>query len=183
MLRRTSCLIGCLLALAVVPAVAQGPAIQAGERLRVTMRPDTARPGSSARWDGRLVRLTDDQLVLDPGSGRGELALERARVREVSRFAGRHNRAGKGALIGAITMGSLGLIVDISCGGKEGCDAIGCPSTGMGTVGGALSGAAIGALIGLFVKGDRWEKVTLQEARVAPTAVDGRPGIALQLRF
>jgi hypothetical protein len=110
---------------------------------------------------------------------------------DVSR--GRHRKWGRGALIGGIVGGVLGLGLSVawaasdcpSISGSTGCDGerpglIIAASTAVSGIGFGIIGAGIGALF----KTDRWEEVPLDRLSVsfAPKR-DGRFALGLTYRF
>ena len=161
----------------VLPLAAQAPALE-GRKVRVTV----AATGGTRRREAVVRSWDADSLRLVPSRGAGDVAVSWGDVRKVEYVAGRSNAAGKGALIGAIFGGAFGLAADISCAGAEGWDSIGCPPTGAATAAGAAFWGGIGALIGLAFKRDKWVgEPTPFELR--STVQEGRPGIAVSLRF
>ena len=146
-----------------------------------TVRVSTAQLRSGTQvvilsWDA-------DSLRVDPAGPVEYVAVPWSEVQKVEYKSGRTNSAGKGALIGGIVGGTLGLIADVSCAGAEGWDAMGCPPMGAATVGGAVFWAGVGALIGLAVKRDQWAEARPIPLQVAPTMQDGRPAISMSWRF
>ncbi|MCU0620287.1 MAG: hypothetical protein MUC69_02155, partial [Gemmatimonadales bacterium] len=110
------------------------------------------------------------------------------------RRAHAEHHAGWGALIGLVPGLVLGAWLAIRCaaadlaaGAMNGLDRrlLALPLVGalVGAGIGALLGAGAAALIGAPISAERWEAVDARTLGVAPSAIDGVPGIALSLRF
>lgn len=154
-------------------AAAQGAAIAAGARVRITT-------DSAPAWPvvGSLLSATRDsvRVRLLPSSEPTSLANERIQTLAVS--AGRHGHAVQGLIIGSAS----GLVIGAVGGYASGDDP---PQTFMGMTKGekarlaaavlGVVGAGAGALIGHFVKTEEWRTVALPvQVSIAPT---GRGGI------
>ena len=116
---------------------------------------------------GRIYRWTTDtvNLVHPPGSSVAIPLSDLARM-EVERTKG---HAGTGALIGGGISGALGLALGIAATDDEFFDAD-AGDVVVFTAVMAASGAALGALIGLMVRTDGWEKVPLPPRAAATHA-------------
>ena len=168
----------CALVAGTLQAQAPAPAL-VGATVRVRTTTPRLRSGTQA-----VIRSWDtDSLRVDPAGPVEYVALSWSAVQKVEYKAGRTNSAGRGALIGGIVGGTLGLIADVSCSGAEGWDTMGCPPTGAATVAGAVFWGGVGALIGLAIKRDRWADATPIPLQVAPTMQDGRPAVSMSWRF
>lgn len=145
---------------------APAPPGPAGADIRYARVPD-----SSLFTRARLIsldseRLVFEQLVLDPADGRqawvaGSLGTSSLAALQVK--VGRRGNAGRGALIGAV----VGAISGLGCTTWEPGWPMTPPSDGECLTFGVVSGAATGALIGLFVKSDVWAPAVLP-SRTAP---------------
>jgi hypothetical protein len=129
----------CLLLSANV-APAQPPA--AGSRVRVTL---LAHP--DAPITGTLLAYRPESLTIAAGADSTERAFVRADLLRLERSTGMHNKAGKGALIGAVAGGVGAALLGAlfaSAIKEEGTDAIPIVLGAGGAIGGGLIGAAIG---------------------------------------
>lgn len=149
----------CLIVLTVgtgVTALAQDVSLL-HHRVRVTTAADSAQ--QETRYAGLVTALANDTLTLVRKGVVRAVPLPAVRRLEVSR--GRRGYARTGALIGA----GLGVVAGLAAVGADD----GQGSTGAGIVvvplGAALYGG-VGALIGTFVRRERWEVVPLDPFRV-----------------
>ena len=155
------------------------PPVKVGDRVRVT-----APHEDIFRDIGTLARIDADTLVV----GARAIAVEWVTRLEVSR--GQKSRVGRGAVVGGLIGGAIGLGLAIAwvANDCEFADTSGCGSeVGIIAAGAAivgLPGAGIGAAIGAVQRTDRWEEVPLDRLRVsfAPQR-DGRFGLGLSVRF
>jgi hypothetical protein len=161
-------------------ALAQANApVQPGQRVRVrstvTSTPELTGVVEAVRPDTLLVR-DDDRSVAT--------AVPLPTVDRLQVSLGRHSHwvrgAGIGFVVGAVTGAVLG-----AAGHNEEDVFFGPGATAfMGAILLSPIGAATGALVGLMVKTERWETVSLD--RVAPTVsggLDGRLSVGLRLTF
>ena len=154
----------CLL-IAAAPAAAAGQTIKPGTHVR-------ASTDRYPRLEGTLRSVTIDSIVVD---------TVRLPISSISQLQVRHRRgnAGKGALIGGITLGvASGIAGAAGCAGSSGSfidcsDRVPAAFLTGGFLGFAV-GAGIGAVIGAFVKTDRWERVAV--GRLLVSAAPGRNG-------
>jgi len=126
-----------------------------GSRVRITM----AKP-SKQRHLGTLVSLDQDSVRFLDSSGVNAVPVTSVGRLELSR--GRRSNAGKGAIIGGVTAGALGLILGLAASTED--DAfveIGTGEIAAVTVILGAGGAGIGALIGATSKSEHWEPVAL----------------------
>ncbi len=128
-----------------------------GVRVRVA---STAR-GEGA--DGVLVRADESRITLalpasDHHSRPGEITLQIEPATRVQLYQGKRRHVLLGTAIGAVAFGLLGASFTV--------DPVTCRDPGSTTFcshgeavgGGALVGAGIGALVGYFVRTDRWSE-------------------------
>ena len=132
---------------------------------------------------GNLLAI-DDETLLVKLAGRAEpLRLRRASVERFEVSRGRRSGAGKGALVGGLSLLVVGALAHNLCGFNPDCEGP-PPPTSEDTVtrlaSSAAVGAGIGALFGSAFGGERWERVPLSVA-VAPQRRGARA--ALTLRF
>lgn len=141
------------------------PVPAAGADIRYSTKAD-----STSFTRARLVSLDADSLVYDrlvarpAGDGSRWVAgsLPTASIALLHVRAGSRNNAGRGALIG----GALGLVAAIGCALEE--EGWLTPTPGQCFVGGAISGAATGAVIGLLVRSAVWAPAVLPTAPEPP---------------
>lgn len=164
--------------LVVLSAVIQGVAAQdplaiaAGERVRLTLA--SGRPAVV----GLLVTQDRDSLHVRPQPDAPPIALARAGVTSVDVSLGHHGHAGTGALAGLVVGGVAGAALGGSCGG----DFL-CPGAGGGALLLGATGTAFGAIVGLFVRSERWEPVYPKQVEVGLVPVPGGAGFGVSLRF
>jgi hypothetical protein len=179
-------------ALVLLPGISS-PAAAAGEdALTLADLARGERVKARLRAGGKTVKGTvesalADEIVVRPlEPGKPLMRLSPAQMEDLDVARGKRSRWREGALIGfvpgAVLMGVAVVGLD-EC--YKDCDTFG-PVVGYGLAGGAITGA-VGALIGLAVKTDRWTGVTTTTTRprVALTLSpmpDGFRG-ALSLRF
>jgi hypothetical protein len=165
------------------PAAAQDPQpIGPGVRVRI------AASGSKERLKGTVQSL--DQGVLAVISDDHQLVrVPRATITSLETGWGRKGNAKKGFIIGAAIGVAGGLLVCAASdeewpfdesGVNSSCDGgewVGIPLLAGGTYGG------IGALIGHFIKSDRWIEVPLDRVKVSLGPAREGLGLALSVRF
>jgi hypothetical protein len=154
-------LVAVLLA-AAVPVAAQEPAhVSTGDKVRLT-------PTGAGRFKATVLDVQPDALVVRLGEGAPRrIALSGLSRLEVAR--GRRGHVLQGALIGFLP----GFVLGAYAGNALGCDDQGadCTDVGAAVAGGLMAGgvtALAGGLVGLAVRGDRWQKVELPAGRTAP---------------
>lgn len=151
---------------------AQAPAVEPGDRVRVTLEADGRIVGDLGRIDASGIFLID---------GRGGRAIGLDRIAGIERRIGRKNYIGRGALIGGGVAFAVGgtfgaLVVNGVCDEAGGCGEDTIPAILVfGGIAGA-GGALVGALIGAAASHDIWEA-----ARVPPPAPDAGPALRLGL--
>jgi hypothetical protein len=165
------------------PAAAQDPQpIGPGVRVRI------AASGSKERLKGTVQSL--DQSVLAVISDDHQLVrVPRSTITSLETGWGRKGNAKKGFIIGGAIGVAGGLLtcavsdddwpfeddtINSSC---EGADWVGIPLLAGGVYGG------VGALIGHFIKSDRWVEVPLDRLKLSVGPARAGLGVALSVRF
>jgi hypothetical protein len=136
---------------------------------------------------GRLRAIDDETLLVKVDDRAQPIRLQRSSIEQIEVSRGKRSRAGKGALIGAVSLGIPGVAFGLFAAGfaNFGCEG-GCPAPNYlgGVVGGFVFGAAIGGAIGGALgsasRSERWERVPVSVA-IAPQRRGARA--ALTLRF
>jgi hypothetical protein len=136
-----------------------------GEKVRVTTR-----AGRSPE-KGVVVQTDAESLTVSLGSGRSPVQIPIASIERLEVARGRRTTARDGALVGGFAGAVLG---GLAVGGlmhalcENGSDCSG--ETAQGALVGAglfgTAGAGAGALIGLAIKTDRWERLPVNRVRV-----------------
>ena len=162
-----------------VTLIAQGQeaAPQPGARLRLTFpcelqgQPSPGERRMGCRSAGRLVRLQSDTLTLDAAASTRSYSVRALSRVEISRGTRSHRLAGAGA--GLLVGGGVAFALLHTGGSTSLCDrsanqdAIGSSECiGLAALGG-LAGAGLGAIIGGFVRSERWQDVPLERLRVS----------------
>jgi hypothetical protein len=138
-----------------------------GDRVRLRMT------GERRLLTGKVLEIDGAALVLARGREGGTLRVPFASLERLEVAGGRRNRAGTGAAIGfvpgALFGGTVGLY--IACSEQVRCSPVGPVLVG-GLLGGAATGA-LGALMGLAIRTDRWQAVPLGESAAGRKATVG----------
>ncbi len=170
----------------------QGQQVAVGERVRVSqchseLLSSGYRGTVCKRSIGTLTTLSFNAATVRVEDGADEyaFALDSVTALEVSR--GRHRRWGRGALIGSVVGGAVGLILSVTYVAEDcvwGCDGDEAAVIGFITALGGTGAGIIGAGIGAVVKTERWKKVPLERLRVsfAPRR-DGRVLMGVAIAF
>lgn len=147
-------------------------AIERGERVRLTF--------SSGRSSvvGVLVTQDRDSLRVQPQADAPPVAFPRAAVTAVEASLGYHGHAGPGALIGMLVGGGVGAALGSGCSG----DFL-CPGPGGGALVLGGTGLLFGALVGVFVRSERWEPVYPEHFGVAFVKTPHGLGIGVSIGF
>ncbi len=137
------------------------PAVEAdsGSRVRITV----AKP-SKHRHVGTLVSADADSLRFTTDTP-GVVAIPTGSVTRFERSRGRRSNAGRGALIGGLTLGAAGLIIGIGAAvdnSSWGID-VGPEGVALATLITGATGAGLGALIGAASTGERWEPLAIPD--------------------
>lgn len=165
------------------------PGLEAGDRVRVTFPCDRAlgtafQPtGRVCRSDGRLALLTRDTIVIAAGNSTTAHSLESVSRVEVG--TGTKSHWLPGAAIG-FAVGWTAAYVALSSGGSTStCDqsanqdavSVG-ECVALSALVGGVPGFGLGALVGIFIRSERWQDVPLDRVRVS---AGSGPGDGLRL--
>src|SRR6266850_233893 len=171
-MRHAALLLVALSALARGVAAQDTLAIERGERVRLTLS-----SGRSAVV-GVLVTQDRDSLRVRPRPDAPPVAFPRAGVTSVEASLGRHGHAGTGALVGLVAGGAAGAALGSSCEG----DFL-CPGTGGGALLLGGTGLLFGALVGVFVRSERWESVYPEDLGFTVVKTPGGLGVGVSIGF
>ncbi|MEJ2370041.1 MAG: hypothetical protein P8Y07_04225 [Gemmatimonadales bacterium] len=160
------------------------PVLEAGSRIRLTYPCELALGGSlessgrACRSDGRLASLTGDTIEIEEGDSRSAHPLESLSRVEVS--AGTRSHWLAGAAIGFVVGGTVAYVALSSGGSTSICDRSAnqdAVSVGeciaLATAVGGLPGFGLGALVGTFIRSERWQEVPLNRLRVSAGPAPG----------
>lgn len=167
--------VGCLLAF-LVPTLAHAEAekpqdLAPGVRVRVTA--PTVAPGPLV---GTVRSLSADAIEIAVKGREGTIQMPRASVLRLEVSRGRNR--GKGALIGAATLATAGIVVGaVGCRDSGDFDSGFCAAVLGGT--GLVLGGGVGALVG---SGERWTELPSDRFRVSLAPTPGG-GVELSVRF
>ena len=179
---RASVIVAVLVATTALAASAEDlPPIPVGTHMRVT---SSGAGGFTGTFEGTLVKLDPRELTLVDGEKGAVMTVPAASVTRVQILTARHRKTRKGLLIGLAAGAALGAFA----GSTDPGDGSGCglnPSVYKPCTAGTaaawaaltgISGAAIGALIGVFGHTETWTEVGLErvQVQVAPTRGGGR---------
>lgn len=143
--------------------------LQAGDRIRI-------KTPSSSGIKGTLVGADQAALTVAlEGRDAGQQKFARSEIAKLEVSRGRKRNVLQGALMGA----AVGLFVDLAGTSGEGqnpCDFGACVIL-------PLMGAAAGALVGVAVKTERWERVPIEAVRVVLAPVRNGVQVSLSFRF
>lgn len=161
---RTTSLTSVLVAMALVAGSTRPLPSQSGLRPGVKVRIDVS---ASPRMTGVVQSVTPDSVVLYVEPSAIRFGIARSEIQSIQISHGRSASAGakKGALWGAATFGGIATIIAFSLASdsayKASTDGI---SPAVFAAVGIAEGAGIGALIGVFVKSEKWESVSVRPA-------------------
>ena len=133
---------------------------------------------------GTLARLRDDTVGVVPEGETLQLAVPLAELDALEVSRGRFRRTGRGAVIGLGTGLTLGVVTAVALCGDDRCESSGGEWTGVAVgllgLGGAVTGLGLGALIGSFIRQEKWREVSITwiQAGVMPLP-RGRLGLSL----
>ena len=167
-----------LTVLVVLATVAQNVAAQdtlaiaAGERVRLTLQ------SSHRPVIGVLLGQDRDSLRVQADSNSAPVAVARTDVTSVEASLGRHGHAGSGALAGLVFGGIVGAAAGSSC-----QDDFLCPGAGGGALLLGGTGLVFGALVGVLVRSERWERVYPEEVGVAVMTTRYGVGVGVSVAF
>jgi hypothetical protein len=176
-----------LISLIVAPlatiASQQSPSVKAGDRVRV-MAPSV----SVSPFVGTFVAIEADSLVVHDSVHTWRLSL--ASVEQVDFSQGRKSHTLLGAGIGFLVGGGVAVALLYTGGSTSLCDQSANQDAmnsgeciGLTALGG-LAGAGLGAIIGGFIRTERWQGIPLKRLRVSlrPQS-ESRLGLALAVVF
>ncbi len=161
-------------------AQASGDAITPGRTIRVHQ-------GASASFTGVVVSATPDTLTLATAD-QGKVVLLRSTVTGIDVQNGTRSNAGRGAVKGLIIGGGIGLVLGAASAAAQSESDFLYVDPGQlilsSTLGGAMLGGAIGALVGATSHTPRWVPIVSPTAPAQPDGTTGK-GVALgmNLRF
>ena len=139
-----------------LPAVAQ---VDSGSRIRITVNEPSrhSRIGTLITWDADSLRMTS-------ADSNGVAVVARASLSRLERSRGRHSNAGRGAMIGGLILGGVGLMLGIAASADENSwFEVGPEQIALVTAFLGATGAGLGALAGAATKSERWETASLPE--------------------
>ena len=140
-----------------------------GARVRVT-----ASGGLRQQLTGNILSQDEKTLTIIDDGGQ-PVKVPREIVTRLDVSWGRKRHALPGLLIGAAAGGLIGAILPL-------CDGYNpCSTRGELLTGGVVGFGAIGALVGAFVKSDKWVEIPLDRGRVSLRAGPSRRGVGLAL--
>ena len=172
-------------AAAVLAAAVAGADVQpsewptTGDKVRVT-----ARTGVDDKT-GVVVQADAQSLTVSLGFKKPPVRIPLASIQRLEVARGRRTAAKEGAISGGIVGVVLGVAAvyvasHALCEYDTDCDA--SPQAyGLGIAAFAAGGAGLGALVGLAIKTDRWERVPVDRLRVAIRPVPAGAGVQLSL--
>ncbi len=169
----------------------QPPPVEVGQRVRVSYCEALAVYSGNRRTDcqtteGTVVVMTNDSIVLAAGAQGAHRAIRRDLMTQLDVPQGRSSHPWRGAVVGAVTLGSLTYASVVAICDPRGSPPV-CSITDAGLVGVSLAGAAVGgglgAIVGLAFKTDRWEEVPLDQLRVSFAPKRDGFAFGLSLRF
>lgn len=153
----------------------------AGERVRLTT---LTSPGEQ---NGVVVETDAESLTVSLGVGKPPVRVPLGSVKRLEVARGRRTAVKEGAIGGGVLGTVLGVLAvtglsQALCEG--GAD---CTASGEGYLVGAgifgVGGAGLGALIGLAIKKDRWERVPVGRVRVGWEPARGGVGVQVSLAW
>ena len=168
--------------LAAAVAAADTPAsgvVVPGEKVRVTTR------NSQDDKTGVVMEADARSLTVSLGSGKPPVRIPLASVKKLEVARGRRTAAKEGAIAGGLVGLVLGVLAvhTVSyalCENATDCDAS-PQGYGIGAGAFAAGGAGLGALVGLAIKTDRWERVPVDRVGVAIGPVPAGAGVQVSL--
>jgi hypothetical protein len=164
-------------------AVAQVAGVEQGDKIRVRA------PGVlTAKTTGIVTGITRDSLQFMHRDS--SILLSIASIEQLEVSTGQRRYAGRGALIGAgslgITFGLLAMSSDTDCDNEEGwCIDIFSKKDAFygGLIAGVLLGSASGAIIGHFTLRDKWENIEIIPVSLAFHSNKSIAAIGIRLRL
>lgn len=137
----------------------------AGEKVRVTTL------AGRSREKGVVVQTDAETLTVSLGSGQPPVRIPLASVERLEVARGRRTTAREGALVGGLAGGVLaglavGGLMQALCENGSDCSGETARASLVGAAIVGTAGAGAGALIGLVIKTDRWERLPVNRVRV-----------------
>ena len=163
-------------------AVADTPpsgVVATGEKVRVT----TA--AGLVDKTGVVMQADARSLTVSLGPGKPPVRIPLASVKKLEVARGRRTAAKEGAISGGLVGLVLGVLAvhtvsHALCENATDCDAS-PQGYGIGAGAFAAGGAGLGALVGLAIKTDRWERVPVDSLRMAIGPVPAGAGVQVSL--
>lgn len=153
-----------LVPLCVICLCAVGPALGAQAGLREGVRVRVESPGAP-RVTGIVHSVSPDSIVVFAEPGATKLGFARTSIRKLEVSQGRSAASGamKGALWGGGIFGAIGLIAAVSADSDPNSDyyLVGESPYALALLL-AVEGAGFGAIIGGFVRSEKWDNVNVQ---------------------
>ena len=168
-----------LAAAVAVADTAPSGVVATGEKVRVT---------TAAGLDdktGVVMQADARSLTVSLGRGKPPVQIPLASVKKLEVARGRRTAAKEGAISGGlvgVVLGALAIhtVSHALCESATDCNA--SPQAyGMGIGTFAAGGAGLGALVGLAIKTDRWERVPVDSLRMAIGPVPAGAGVQVSL--
>lgn len=164
-------------------ASSQVAGVEQGDKIRVRA------PGElTGKTTGIITGITPDSLQFMHRDS--SILVSIASIKKLEVSAGQKRYAGRGALIGAgslgITFGLLAMSSDTDCDNEEGwCFDLFSKKDAFygGLIAGLLLGSASGAIIGHFTLRDKWEKIEIMPVSLAFHSNKGIPAIGIRLQL
>jgi hypothetical protein len=173
-------------------AQGQGPPVETGTRLRVSTVHVGAGGSSTTvqetRFKGQLERVSHDSVWIRVGANGPLMSIERGSIHRLEISDGRRRNPGKGALWGAgvgLGLGVLAAVTLDDCTVGSGrywfdlCDG----DEDVLILGSLAAGAAWGALIGSFIKSERWVEVPPASLTLRRNGQGVSLGVEVRLRL
>ena len=151
-------------------ALEQPSDLAQGARVRVT-----ASGALRQQLTGNILTQDEKTLTIIDEGGQS-VKVPRERVTRLDVSWGRKRQVLPGLLIGAAAGGLIAAVLPL-------CDSYGgtCSTRGELLTGGVVGFGAIGAVVGAFVKSDKWVEIPLDRGRVTLRAGPSRRGVGLAL--
>jgi hypothetical protein len=158
----------------------RGQALVSGARIRLRLNA----PSAIAQV-GMLQAVRSDSIAWQPEGASEGVTMPLSAVTTLEVSGGQRSNAGKGALIGGATLGTLSLLV---------FGTMASPSAGvlrleggwrdalLLTAAGTATGAGVGALVGMTTRTEKWIAVPLTRLLAVPMSVS-RVGFRVSLRL
>jgi hypothetical protein len=154
----------------------------AGEKVRVTTL------AGRSREQGVVVRTDAEFLIVALGREQAPVRIPLASVERIEVARGRRSVAKEGALVGGVTGAILGGVAvaalsEALCESPSGCGGATAQASLLGAGLFGAGGAGVGALIGLAIKTDRWERVPVDRVRLGFQPTPAGAGLQVSLAW